>query len=338
MQPSQKESERTGKLIEKPALFIGSSSEGLDVARAISHSLRDAAEVTVWNEAVFAPGQGTLETLVNALERFDFSILVMTPDDVVEVRDSKVLSARDNVLFELGLFMGRLGRSRTFVVCSDAPNMNLPSDLAGVTVLRFESARSDNNRVAAVGSASFQVREAIRTLGQTEARGLGRLGKATAQVEDVSERLVRLVEETQERIGDAIAELRRVPQEITAFVPPVSAHGAASCWENIPLWSYPVYEGSLTQPGPELRLLGGETIKYTMGFRSGRPPGGLAAAGVNGRLVVGEWRYPLKEGGELQIIAESQRIGQPMLVRVEAPGDRADWDISITVLARSKAG
>ena len=67
----------------KPPLFIGSSSEGPDVARR-RHSLRDEAEVTVWNEGVFPPGQGTLEALVTALERFDFSVVVLTPDDLVE--------------------------------------------------------------------------------------------------------------------------------------------------------------------------------------------------------------------------------------------------------------
>ena len=179
--------------MEKATLFVGSSSEGLEIARAIAHSLRDEAEVTVWNEGVFAPGQGTLEALVNALDRFDFSTLVMTPDDLVEVRQSKVLSARDNVLFELGLFMGRLGRERTFVVCSNAPTLKLPSDLAGVTVLRFEHARSDGNTVAAVSSACFEIRQAIRKLGQAEARGLKRLGEASNQVENVSGQLLRLV-------------------------------------------------------------------------------------------------------------------------------------------------
>jgi hypothetical protein len=179
--------------VEKATLFVGSSNEGLEIARAIAHSLRDEAEVTVWNEGVFAPGQGTLETLVNALDRFDFATLVTTPDDLVEMRESKALSARDNVLFELGLFMGRLGRTRTFVVCSDAPRMKLPSDLAGVTVLRFESARSDRNILASVGSASFEMRQAIRKLGQAEARGLKRLGDASSQVENVSAQLLTLV-------------------------------------------------------------------------------------------------------------------------------------------------
>jgi len=100
-----------------PALFIGSSSEGLAVAQAIQTQLQHDTEVTVWNEGTFPLGQTALEGLVNALDRFDFAVLVLTPDDTVLTRKSEHLAPRDNLLFELGLFMGRLGRSRTFVVC-----------------------------------------------------------------------------------------------------------------------------------------------------------------------------------------------------------------------------
>jgi hypothetical protein len=319
----------------KPTLFIGSSSEGLDVARAIGHSLAADAEATVWNEGVFTPGQGTLEALVNALDRFDFSVLVLTPDDLVETREVAALTARDNVLFELGLFMGRLGRARTFVVCSSAPTMKLPTDLAGVTILRFEANRADGNLVAAVSSACFQIRQAIRALGQAEARGLQRLGEATAQVEDVSERLVRLVGETQETVQNALAEVRRIPQELMACVPR-RASGRPMSWESGIHWaSFPVHEGNSLRPGRALQLSGGETIKYTMGFRSGRLPSQLSE--ILGYLVIGEWRHALKDQGELQVFASSEAPGSEMPVEVQAPSNRGEWEVAITVLSRPTA-
>src|SRR5437016_4747571 len=143
-----------------PALFLGSSSEGLAIARAIRTQLQHDSEVTVWNEGAFPLGQTTLESLVNALDRFDFAVLVLTPDDTVIRRESEHLAPRDNLLFELGLFMGRLGRSRTFVVSESSPRMKLPSDLAGVTVARFSPQREDQNLVAAVGPACDQIRQA----------------------------------------------------------------------------------------------------------------------------------------------------------------------------------
>jgi hypothetical protein len=35
--------------MDKPSLFIGSSTEGLDIARGISSLLAGDAEITLWN-------------------------------------------------------------------------------------------------------------------------------------------------------------------------------------------------------------------------------------------------------------------------------------------------
>jgi hypothetical protein len=49
----------------KPSIFIGSSSEALDFPRAVQEQLSSDAEVTIWNELPFVPGQFTIETLLN---------------------------------------------------------------------------------------------------------------------------------------------------------------------------------------------------------------------------------------------------------------------------------
>ncbi len=63
-------------------------------------------------------------------------MLILTPDDLVLMRGEATKVARDNVLFELGLFMGALGRDRTFIVCEES--VTLPSDLAGITPAVYE--------------------------------------------------------------------------------------------------------------------------------------------------------------------------------------------------------
>src|SRR5437016_3221073 len=90
-----------------PRIYIGSSKEGLDYARAVHSHLAPVAEVTVWDDGVFPPGDSTLEALDKAIQRFkfDYAILVLTPDDARDMRGKKGQVPRDNVLMELGLFM-----------------------------------------------------------------------------------------------------------------------------------------------------------------------------------------------------------------------------------------
>jgi hypothetical protein len=129
--------------------------------------LREVALVSVWNEGVFGLSEGTLEGLVRVLDTFDFAVLVITPDDVIWSRETRAQAPRDNVMFELGLFMGRLGPARTFVVCSDAPDLKLPSDLAGVTTARFNAADAVEHLEAALGPCAFLIRQAIKRLGRS---------------------------------------------------------------------------------------------------------------------------------------------------------------------------
>jgi hypothetical protein len=78
-----------------------------------------------------------IEALEEELGRCDFAVVTLTPDDRSEVRGQIRMTPRDNVLFELGLFMGRLGRERTYFVC-DTENVKIPTDLWGVIPSTYE--------------------------------------------------------------------------------------------------------------------------------------------------------------------------------------------------------
>lgn len=152
----------------KPRIFVGSSSEGLVVAEAVQVTLDHDAEITLWSQGVFGLSKGSLQALVEQVLKFDFAVLIMTPDDLTERRGVSGMSPRDNVIFELGLFMGALGPARTFIVHPRTPAPQLPSDLAGVTTATY-AARSDGNLVAAVGAACSQIKRAIKQA-QSDAR------------------------------------------------------------------------------------------------------------------------------------------------------------------------
>ena len=154
-------------MLKRPSVFVGSSTEGLPVAKAIQVALDHACETHLWSQGVFGLGQGTLEALVSAASKVDFAILVLTPDDLVESRGSQGAAARDNVLFELGLFMGVLGLLRTFIVFDRTAYMRLPSDLAGVTCATYappESGQPHGLR-ASLGAPCALVEEAMNAQG-----------------------------------------------------------------------------------------------------------------------------------------------------------------------------
>lgn len=176
----------------RPAVFVGSSSEGSRIAQAVQRLLDLHAEVELWTQGVFGLSQGTLESLVLALQRFDFAVLVLTADDLYTKRGETVPAARDNVLFELGLFVGGLGRDRTFMVYNRAHKPDLPSDLAGIAAATFEP-HSSGNDVAALGAACAQIQERITKLGLRDSERFQRLTEAASSVEDVGSQMQQLI-------------------------------------------------------------------------------------------------------------------------------------------------
>ena len=144
----------------RPYVFIGSSSEGLDVAKAIQANLDFTCETHIWAQGLFGLSESTLDTLVKSVDRFDFAVLVLTPDDLTDSRDSEQPSPRDNVVFELGLFISGLGRERVFMVVDRSADLKLPSDLAGVKPAWYKPPERGEMQ-SAVGSACTEIERQI---------------------------------------------------------------------------------------------------------------------------------------------------------------------------------
>jgi predicted nucleotide-binding protein len=96
--------------MEKPRVFIGSSTEGLAIAEAVFANLSRDSTPTLWTHQLFLPGQYPLEVLERELGRHSFAVLVASPDDELVKRGSSSPAMRDNLLLEFGLFAGALGR------------------------------------------------------------------------------------------------------------------------------------------------------------------------------------------------------------------------------------
>lgn len=176
----------------RPAIFIGSSSEALPIAQTIQVLLDHRCEVEIWSQGVFGLSRGTLESLVLALERFDFAVLVLTADDLLMSRGAERPSARDNVVFELGLFVGGLGRDRTFILYDRENPPVLPSDLAGVAAATYQM-HASGNLEPSLGAASTQILRSVERLGVRDQVRARRLDEATEAVVDTGAQLHELV-------------------------------------------------------------------------------------------------------------------------------------------------
>jgi hypothetical protein len=173
-------------------LFVGSSTEGHRIAQAIQVLLDPVCEVEIWSQGVFGLSRGNLDSLVLALDQFDFAALVLTADDMTMRRGKRLASPRDNVLFELGLFMAGLGRERTFMIHDRNNPPALPTDLVGVTAATFEPHRSGNIE-GALGAACTRIQTQIEKLGLRDSKRSQLLSQAADAMEGAGGKMQELV-------------------------------------------------------------------------------------------------------------------------------------------------
>lgn len=151
----------------RPVLFIGSSVEGLAIANEIQAGFaHDDVVPQIWTNNIFVPGHGTMEDLEARVTTADFGVLVCTADDriVNEARDVDAFMPRDNVILELGMCLGALGRRRTLLVKPRGADLKIPTDLLGITAIDF---RDDDpkNLAAHLGPVCTAIRKVINAEG-----------------------------------------------------------------------------------------------------------------------------------------------------------------------------
>jgi predicted nucleotide-binding protein len=116
---------------DKPTIFIASSSEALSVAEAVHIKLEQEMRVKLWENA-FDLSSITITTLIGKTKEADYAVFVFHPDDKTIVREKEYGSVRDNVVLELGMFIGALGLEKCFILVpkSVESTFRLPTDLA----------------------------------------------------------------------------------------------------------------------------------------------------------------------------------------------------------------
>jgi CRP/FNR family cyclic AMP-dependent transcriptional regulator len=149
---------------DAPKLFIISSKEALEVAREVQSALSRDALGTVWTDGVFFAGGYPLESLEKAVDTSDFAVAIAQADDIVGSRGATNPTLRDNVVFELGLFMGKLSRYRTILLHPGTTGLKLPSDLHGLNMVPYAPGKPAD-LTARIATACNDIRKIIQNLG-----------------------------------------------------------------------------------------------------------------------------------------------------------------------------
>lgn len=157
----------------RPRVFFISSSESLPVVKAIRHGLKYTdADSLIWSdENMFPPGSYPLEVLEEEVDLADFGVAIAHPDDIVRSRRNESAAPRDNVIFELGFFMSRLGRKRTFLLVPQIDaDLKLPSDFKGVTPIMYPPLTGKTGEVAGrvLHAPIYELEQQIQQLGCRE--------------------------------------------------------------------------------------------------------------------------------------------------------------------------
>lgn len=131
----------------RPKIFIGSSKPGYSIAEKVKTNLGSIGDCYLWQDPnVWEPNRSTFDNLLRMVSFFDFGVFVATADDLTMTNDNLVIEARDNVILEMTLFLGAMGRDKSFLLVEEGTK--LPSDFAGIYMPRFDRNNDSSIKVA----------------------------------------------------------------------------------------------------------------------------------------------------------------------------------------------
>jgi hypothetical protein len=160
----------------KSKVFIASSRAALELAKQLRAQLDPkTCEGKLWTEvSQQAAGQSIFTMLKEAAGEYDFAVIILTNDDVIVGKAGEMPKARDNCVFEAGLFMGVIGQDRCFLL-SSVEGCNLPSDLGGIIYLPFTeppNLADPNACMTQTATAATRIGSAVWALGPIKNRPL----------------------------------------------------------------------------------------------------------------------------------------------------------------------
>jgi hypothetical protein len=127
--------DRLPEIPYRQSIFIASSGQAKEVAKAVEAYFAQEYAVHVWTD-VFGVNESTIQTLINRTSYDDFFIGVFAADDRTVIKHRQKMVTRGNVVFEFGLFLGCIGIHRSFFLLEEGAD--LFTDWGGLTVTYYK--------------------------------------------------------------------------------------------------------------------------------------------------------------------------------------------------------
>lgn len=142
----------------RPQIFVGSSGTGLPTAEIVHKELAAFGDAYLWSEGdLWEPNESTFDNLLRMSGFFDFGVFVATPDDFTKTaKGEEVYEARDNVILEMAMFVGAMGKQKSFLLVEKG--VKKPSDFSGIYMPPFDKGNPDTV-VAATKEIGVRIEE-----------------------------------------------------------------------------------------------------------------------------------------------------------------------------------
>ena len=137
---SQKDAVSTAQEVKNRKVFVVYGHDKNARAQLDAMLRRWELEPIILDQLV-TTGQTVIGKLEECISQANFGIVLMTPDDIgyaKEEEDKKKHRARQNVILEMGMLLGKFGRSKVAILFSQAEDMELPSDINGYIYIPFK--------------------------------------------------------------------------------------------------------------------------------------------------------------------------------------------------------
>src|SRR5690606_18070246 len=137
------------------------------------------------------------------------------PDDKSFIRDSEYNTVRDNVVLELGMFIGALGLEKCFILVPKSVEtvFRLPTDLAGVTASFYDDQEPD--LTDAVTGCFAQKKQDIKKL---------ELKKTKIESTSETEILRQQLNHTQSQIWSMNHDIQRAQEQAQSLLESIKSH------------------------------------------------------------------------------------------------------------------